>query len=146
MDSKKSLHNVFTELCAHREKGVIGNNQRLTFFRCIKQHYPSHYVACVNPSDKAEFLEYADAALAKATLDFEDDHLEKQRKYKAPRSGRVHKQRGVVVDEIFFGKYKYEWQGKEFILYNTSYKDTWDRDNHWFFVLYPRALSKASET
>jgi transitional endoplasmic reticulum ATPase len=146
MDSKKSLQTVFSELCAHREKAVVGNNQRLTFHKCIKQNYPHHYVISVNPDDSAEFMGYAEAGLAKATLDSEDDHVERHRKYTAPRGGRVHKQQGAVEDHVYFGKYTYEWQGKEFILYQTSYKDYWDRDNPWNFLLYPRGLSKGLET
>lgn len=145
MDSKKSLQSVFTELCSHREKALIGNNQRLTFQKCIKRHYPNHYVVSVDPEDNAAFLDYAETGLAKATLDTDDDHVERQRRYKAPRSGRVYKEKGKVVDRVYFGKYNYEWRGKEFVLYKTSYKDSWGRDCPWNFVLYPRALSKAAE-
>src|ERR1700761_5057080 len=115
MDSKKSLQSVFTELCSHREKALIGNNQRLTFHKCIKQHYPNHYVVSVDPEDNAAFLDYAETGLAKATLDTDDDHVERQRRYKAPRSGRVYKEKGKVVDRVYFGKYNYEWRGKEFV-------------------------------
>jgi transitional endoplasmic reticulum ATPase len=146
MDSKKSFQSVYSEICNQREDGVFGNDHRLVYLNTIRKHYPNHYVVAVDPEANAEFMDFAEAGFAKATLDTEDDHIDKQRKFKAPRGGRVYHQKGVLVDRVFFGKYKYEWKDNEFVLYHTTFKDFYNRDHEWNFVCYPRAFSEASET
>lgn len=89
-------------------------------------------------------MEFAEAGLAKATLINEEDNLEHARVYHAPNGGRLHKHVGAVGDKVFVGKYEYEWQGKEFVLWRTVYLNFYGSDVKWDFLLYPRGASEAA--
>ena len=145
MDSK-ALHSTFTDFKHH--KSAPSPNARFVVYQSLKTHYPNHHVVGVNPSH-AEFLEYADAGHATATLDTTDDHLERSREYVAPRHGRVDKASSASLkDEVYFGRWQYEWHGMSFALYRASWtENSWGGQNFWWYVLYPKnAPDKAEST
>jgi transitional endoplasmic reticulum ATPase len=141
MGSKKQHQSVFKEISTYKQTASLGFDHRSKYLDIIKRSYPHHYVTCVNPEENAEFMEYAEAGLAKATLIHHDDHLEHSRIYNAPNGGRLYKQAGSVGDKVFCGKYSYEWQGKEYILWRTVHNNFYGGDVKWDFVLYPRGAS-----
>jgi transitional endoplasmic reticulum ATPase len=143
MDSSIQLRDVFTSY--HRHVSGENTRSRSVVFDIIRAHYPLHYVVSVNPSG-AEFIEFASAGHAKATLITDDDYLERSRHYVGPQNGRTDGFRGgKVTDEIYFGQYRYEWDGKEYAIFKTTWKEGYQCDKPWLFILYPKATGTPSE-
>jgi hypothetical protein len=141
----KALHSTFTDFKHH--KSARSPNARFLVYQSLKTHYPNHHVVSVNP-ENAEFLEYADAGHAIATLNAADDHLERCRKYVAPSHGRVDKDSvASLTDEVYFGMWDYKWQGMSFTLYRASWtENAWASDYFWWYVLYPKNAPKKAES
>jgi hypothetical protein len=138
--SAKALHSAFVDF--KYQKNASAANTHLVVLSSLRNHYPNHHVVSVNP-ENAEFLEFADAGYATATLDLCDDHVERARKYLPSSHGRVKADGpkgsdGSLGDEVFFGRWAYVWREMEFELYRASWEDNWGTAVFWWFVVFPK--------
>lgn len=111
----------------------------LTIASTLRQNYGSHHVVRIDPSN-CDLKGFADAAFANWT----DEHFDGQlydavRRFSAPGSRTEKKDSGRLADKIRFGRARYEWEGKEFLVYTAEYAQTpFQMPVEVLFVLAPR--------
>ncbi|KAL9118855.1 MAG: hypothetical protein Q9187_004591 [Circinaria calcarea] len=93
--------------------------------KAIREQYPRLHLT-ITPQYNCNLLSYAAAGHAFATpitgtIGVGSTSLQ-WKKY-APPATRLDNQPGVLFDQIFFGKYTYNWKGHEFILYLVDGRD-----------------------
>jgi transitional endoplasmic reticulum ATPase len=139
-----ALHNVYSNYNQH----LSGENtrSRTVILNVVRTQYPSHHVVSVSP-DNAEFIEFANAGHATATLITDDDNLERSLCYIPPRKiGRViDSASGKVADDVHFGQYRYEWDDKEYIIFKATWAECYTVNKPWLFILYPKATGTLGE-
>jgi transitional endoplasmic reticulum ATPase len=115
---------------------------RLQVLESLRNAYPCYHVTCV---DKLEydFEGFAKQGHAKSHL-FTQSHnrdrefIDAKRRYDRP-SRLVESASGSLYDNVFFGRYEYDWDDKSFILYKGNWNISCVRDREEvFFVLAPR--------
>ena len=85
----------------------------------IREQYP-HLHLTITPEYNCNLLSYAAAGHASATPitgTIGVDSTSLQWKKYAPPASRLDNLPGALFDQIFFGRYTYNWKGHEFILY-----------------------------
>ena len=102
--------------------------------RSLKQHYPDHYVTQVD-SD-CDLQGFASAGLANMVLDDEADSYTASVGY-ATNPFRLNRDRepGQVRSNEWFAKYKYTWDGTEFLYYVVHPR----QNPEWLFLLSPQS-------
>jgi transitional endoplasmic reticulum ATPase len=111
---------------------------RLQLIEALRKAYPNHHVTCVK-RDEYDFIGFAEEGHATAALLPETDNgrecLDATRTFEKP-SRLVQDTAGTLSNEVYFGRYSYNWEGKDFTLYKTHWDDTcWGREEKRFFVL-----------
>lgn len=108
----------------------------------LSKFYPDHHVTRVRPSS-CDLLGYAKAGLATATPQH-DTGFDSLRTYVAP-AARLDNEPGRLEGDVTFGQWRYEWEGKEFILYQAQYESRYGRNIPVLFVLCPLLLGAAHQ-
>ncbi|KAF7864387.1 hypothetical protein EAF04_006521 [Stromatinia cepivora] len=114
----------------------------LIFFDYLKKCYPTYHVVQSSP-DACDLIGYANAGFAVAIRDDEDAYWT-LRTYKAPGSRLANKPK-TVVDRVFFGKWAYTWEEKDYIVYRAQHELSMGRTTTLQFILTPlkgRALGE----
>lgn len=137
MNSQSPLKSFWTEY-TNLAKSARTLDARLSIAELLKRHYPNHHVINAEPL-RSEFLGFAAAGHATATLDTEDGFYDLARQWEAPPGGRTYGEEATISDKIYFGRYKYEWDGKEFIVFRVSWKGEYEREVFWHFILHPKS-------
>lgn len=70
-----------------------------------------------------DFLAYAASGHATATPVTEDGTNALSWRYFVPPARRMDGDNGAIADNVIFGKYMYEWEGNEFMMYVVSGRD-----------------------
>jgi transitional endoplasmic reticulum ATPase len=135
--SLAKVHHAFKKFYA----APRATNPRGWAHSIIADHHPNHHLINVDQAH-FDFSEFAAAGHATEELELEDNSIDVGREYEAPYGGRTYGQEAEVSEKVYWGRFKYSWQGKEFILYKVSWKYEYDQDTMWSFVLYPRAAGE----
>ena len=95
-------------------------NSDVVLVGAIRKQYPSLHLTII-PSYRCNFLDFAVTGHASATpIDADNSSTEslRHREYMAPAK-RLDGS-GFLYDSVLFGKWMYEWEGKEYILYKIA--------------------------
>ncbi|PON22921.1 ATP-dependent Zn protease [Trichoderma gamsii] len=115
---------------AHNSVGRIDTES--TTHEFLRRAYPEYHITRTVPS-KCDLLGYARAGHATSIRQFEED-LDATRVYRLP-SSRMDETSGKLEDVVNFARWKYEWQGKDFIVYQLAYVNQFHQNIHFLFVL-----------
>jgi hypothetical protein len=116
----------------HAHSSVGRTDTESTTHEFLRRAYPGYHITRTVPS-KCDLLGYARAGHATSILQFEDD-LDATRVYRLP-SSRMDETPGKLEDVVNFARWKYEWQGKDFIIYQLTYVNQFRQNSHLLFVL-----------
>lgn len=100
----------------------------------LRQAHPSYHVTRTSPA-KCDLLGYGRAGYATATQ-IVDAGYDATRIYKMPIS-RLEKTPGQLEDVVGFGRWAYQWQSNEFIVYEVSYVDRYLQTIKLLYILAP---------
>lgn len=96
-------------------------NTDVLLVQTLRKDYPNLHLAVV-PSYSTDLLAYASAGYASlAPIDSEKERL--SWKIFAPSATRLNGGRGALLDDVKFGKYLLDWQGKEFVVVIADCRD-----------------------
>ena len=109
---------VFEDFSTHVSQTRPNTEQSVA--TSLRQNYPD-YTLTMTPSS-AGLINLANAGKAKATLDVESGFHLNLRSFQPP-TGRLSKEPGTHNNTVYFGRYDYEWQGHQFIIYLTRYRE-----------------------
>ncbi|KAF2006589.1 proteasome-activating nucleotidase [Amniculicola lignicola CBS 123094] len=111
----------------------------------IRNAYPDLHITEAEQS-RISLFEYANAGKATRHLDSEFESFNATRKWKSVGE-RVEKKLnpGRLTDEYRFARFRYEWEGHEFLIYYVTFKDMLDTEKRIFYVGYPRSDSNIVE-
>lgn len=113
----------------------------LTIGSTLRQSYANHHVVRIDPSN-CDLKGFAAAGLASWTDEHFDGQLyDAKRKFYAPgaRSEKEDAPTGSLADKICFGRARYGWDNKAFIVYTTQYAQTiFGPPEEVLFILAPR--------
>jgi transitional endoplasmic reticulum ATPase len=115
---------------AHKSKGRI--DTEFTTYELLREAYPGYHITRTAPS-KCDLLGYARAGYATAILQV-GDGLDATRVYRLPPS-RMDQIPGKLEDVVNFGRWTYQWQGNDFIVYQLTYVNQFHENTHFLFVL-----------
>ena len=101
----------------------------------LRGRYPD-WTVTVTPSSTG-LIPYAKAGHAKADFDFSEDLHTSLRLYQPPRS-RISTESGQLIDKSTFGRYKYTWRERSFIVYHAEYNEGWGCRTSTLFILAKR--------
>jgi hypothetical protein len=112
----------------------------LTILELIRKAYPNFNVVCTAPT-KSDFFGFAKAGHATATRDV-NELFDATRAWKSP-GPRLEGKPGTLSDHVRFGRHKYVWCDREYLLYEVEYSE-YMRAQKLFFILYPRGQEYSS--
>ena len=117
----------------------------LSILNSLRQSYP-HHVVTISPHNIG-LIPFSEAKNAESVLDESDESFVALRKYHpADRRSGIHV--GELRDDVNVGKYDYSWNGHNFIVYYTEWKEdfVFERERRYYFILYERKNTAESET
>lgn len=82
----------------------------------LREHYPGYSVT-VTPASTG-IISFAQAGQAEAKLDTTNGIIMRSAQ---PAKGRAGNDTGKLLDRVFFGKYDYQWNHNNFIVYTAEY-------------------------
>ena len=95
----------------------------------LRNRYPE-FTVTLTPQHTG-LLTFAKDGQASAKLDTESDAYIASRIH-CPNSDRTANESGVTSDRVLFGRYDYQWNGHDFIVYEASWPDGFGTiDNHY---------------
>jgi transitional endoplasmic reticulum ATPase len=121
---------------------------RLQVLESLRDAYPEHHITCVDRKEY-DFLGYAKQGHARSELLAHSDALGRElidakRNYEKP-SRLVASASGSLYDSVYFGRYRYTWNEKSFIVYKGVWPTTCvGHEEKVFYVLTPRSETSAS--
>ncbi|PTB40235.1 hypothetical protein M441DRAFT_59040 [Trichoderma asperellum CBS 433.97] len=115
---------------AHKSVGRIDTES--TVHEILRQAYLGYHITRTAPST-CDLLGYARAGHATSILQVEDG-LDATRVYRLPPS-RMDQTPGKLEDVVKFARWKYQWQGNEFIVYQLIYVNQFHENTPFLFVL-----------
>ncbi|KAK9797642.1 putative AAA+ ATPase domain-containing protein [Seiridium cardinale] len=98
----------------------------------LRKTHPNHHVTRTDPS-KCDLIAFARAGHATANQQVEDGY-DATRAYEAPAT-RLEAATGKPEDVVSFGRWCYQWESYEFVLYEILYCDTFSRPTRLFYIL-----------
>ncbi|KAF2139487.1 uncharacterized protein K452DRAFT_320160 [Aplosporella prunicola CBS 121167] len=131
------VYRDYQELCKKHRPGT-----ELHILEILRKRYPGYHVVCASQSD-CDLLGYAEAGLAVVELDADDENLDFSRGYKSP-DNRLEEKPGILKDDVRFGRFRYSWKGRDFILYKISHTRMSDWAQELLFVLSRRTGDKTT--
>jgi AAA+ superfamily predicted ATPase len=129
----KNLFDTFKDHCSGDRV-----DSDMTVLDLIRNAHPDFHVTAVE-ADACSLLEFAGAG--KAVADFEaDDETFHASVLWFPVGERLEKKRhpGELKDAHRFARYKYTWEGKDYIVYKVTWQDPFQPKMKMFYVLRPR--------
>lgn len=140
----------------------------LTFLEVLRQTHPEFHVTCASPL-RFDPLGYATAGNAVAKLDSDESTMDSTRVYRGkPRTAQVQLDIGAAMmgldpfgtttasreaaaagelhNHTRFGRWRYQWEGCEYLLYEIEYSDSLRSiPTTLYFVLSPRTEYSTKE-
>lgn len=110
----------------------------ITVLNLIRNAHPDFHVTAVE-ADYHALLEFAGAGKAEADLEADDEAFHSSLLW-FPVGERLEKKRhpGALKDAHRFSRYRYTWEGKEYIVYKVTWQDPFQSKSRMFYVLRPR--------
>jgi transitional endoplasmic reticulum ATPase len=110
----------------------------LMFIHHLQEIYPQHKVTRINPKE-CDVIGFAHAALATAIRDDKaENHTVKT--FKGPKS-RLQEESGTLDEDIKFGRWMYQWDENEYIIYQTNYEIPFRPPQRSVYVLSQKAVN-----
>ena len=116
----KAAINVFEDYQNHNSGHQISSETAIV--SALRGRYPD-WTVTVTPGQTG-LIAFAQAGQAKAELDTKTESLSAWRQHSLP-SQRISQDEGKMTDKVHFGKFDYEWKGKEFIVYTATFLQGW---------------------
>ncbi|PQE08424.1 proteasome-activating nucleotidase protein [Rutstroemia sp. NJR-2017a BBW] len=114
----------------------------LMFIRHLQEIYPQHKVTRINPQ-ACDVIGFAQAALATAIRDDKaQNHTVKT--FKGPKS-RLQEESGTLSEDIKFGRWLYQWNENQYIVYQTNYDVPFRPRQRSVYVLSQKAVNHDGE-
>jgi len=115
----------------------------IAVLRFLRDSYPNHHVTSTNASE-VDLFGFARAGHA-TKEEHRLDSYDAIRSYSGPPT-RLEGTEGTLNDRVRFGRCDYHWKDDSFIVYRTSYYDSYHREMKMLFVLSPISPSHSLET
>lgn len=115
----------------------------LVMLGLLQKSHPSYHVTCVAPTG-CDFLGYAKAGHAIAIKDSSHELSDSTRAYTAP-GPRLENDSGSVSETVRFGRWKYTWDSKEYMLYEIGTYNRHEAKPSVLFILSLRAEDETNE-
>ncbi|TVY84733.1 putative ATPase [Lachnellula suecica] len=109
----------------------------LVILDLLRKSHPDYHVTCTSPSG-CDFKGYAQAGHATAIKDANNELFDSTRIY-VSAGPRLEKNPGAIVEHVRFGRWKYTWNNKGFILYEIEIEQRPRSGMKVLFILSPRS-------
>ena len=132
LEGSKANLNVFQDF--QKQNSLPQTSLEMAILTSLRGRYPEYTVKVT--SQETGILAFAQDGQASAKLDTESDACLAYRVHRT-NSDRTANEPGVTSDQVLFGKYDYQWNAHEFIVYQATWPDGYGSlQNH--YVLHKR--------
>lgn len=141
MSSDNDFRSVFEGYKEHFQG--TRTSTELAMLELLRKSHPEYHVTCC-ATHKCDLIGFANAGHATAVLEQgeNDEWYDAIRSYKSPGPRMFFAGKpGILEDNIRFGRFRYTWNDKEYLLYKTEYTEPLKQPTKLFYLLSPRSPS-----